>query len=158
DNHIPFAPFGTVWNSTINHFLTSRAYLDGGYEAGRPELLQLTLRAYFDMAGYADDLQNPTMNGMPEHTFHDEANPYWAGGEMKLFLSREWRELRVAVTVGGDVTWLQGDDLSGAVNDIASGHPDANIHENILFGSAYGQAELTWARSLALTLGLRGDF
>ena len=159
DNHIPFAPFGTVFNSPVNRFVTSRAYLDAGYEAGRPEVVQLTLRGYFDVAGYSDDLANPRdADGNAAYVFRDQANPYWAGGELKLFLSREWRDVRAAVTVGGDVTWLHGDNVSGTAEDIAAGKPDVAIDEAILLGAVYGQAEVTWARSIALTLGLRGDF
>ena len=156
DKKIPFAPFGTIFNDTTNHFLTTRAYVDMGYTAGRPETLELTARAYLDQASYVDDLKNPADANHPNSwIFHDEATPWWAGGELKLLLVREPSDkLRYGFTAGGEVTWLRGNDTS---LDTTGASPPVQISHDLLFGSVYGQAEVSVAHKLQLTLGLRDD-
>jgi outer membrane receptor protein involved in Fe transport len=153
DKHVPFAPFGSVFNSPINHFLTTRGYVDAGYEGGRPERLQFTVRAFFDVATYGDDLLTPTST--TTQTFHDEAHPYWGGAELKLLTVQQVKDaLRATLTAGGDVTYLHGDQKSGFVGD-----PNPiRIANDVVYGAVYGQAELLLYRRVALTLGLRGDF
>jgi iron complex outermembrane receptor protein len=155
DKHIPFAPYRTLFNDTANHYLVDRAYLDLGYTYGVPEKAQLTLRGYFDYAGYVDDLAySDDGTKAARYLFHDEARPWWTGAELKVLIEREWaKKVRFSFTFGGEVTYFHGDDQSGP-----AGAPTVKLSHDLLFGAAYAQAEVGYNRKLFLTLGLRGDF
>jgi outer membrane receptor for ferrienterochelin and colicin len=155
DKHIPFAPYGTIFDDPTNHFLTSRGYLDVGYQAGRPEAAQVVAHARFDTASYVDDLAyGPDQDHAKNWLFHDEAHPWCVGADLKLLAVREQGDrLRAALTLGGDFTYFHGDDLSGEPGST----PTANLANDLLFGAFLGQAEVTLARKLILTVGARAD-
>jgi iron complex outermembrane receptor protein len=155
DKHIPFAPYRTLFNDPVNHYLLERAYLDASYQVGRPSLIQAQVRGRFDWSGYTDDLAYSSDGTAAGHfLFHDEAHPYWLGADARLFLEREWpNQLRFAFTAGGEFTAFYGEELSGPV-----GGPTVFPHSWLFFGATYGQAELSYLRKLFLTVGLRGDF
>ena len=155
DKHIPFAPYRTLFNDSGNHYLIDRGYIDVGYTYGVPEKAQLSVRGYFDYAGYVDDLAYSD-DGMAasRYLFHDEAHPWWTGAEAKVLVEREWaKKLRFTFTFGGEFTYFHGDDRSGPV-----GMEAVNLSHDLIFGATYAQAELGYNRKLFLTLGLRGDF
>jgi iron complex outermembrane receptor protein len=155
DEKIPFAPYRTLFNDTANHYTLDRGYVDVGYTAGVPEKAQFSARAYFDYAGYLDDLAYSDTGKLADrYLFHDEAHPWWTGAEAKLLLEREWaNKVRFNFTVGGEFTYFHGDDKSGPV-----GMENVNISHDLLYGAVYAQSEIGYARKLFLTLGLRGDF
>jgi iron complex outermembrane receptor protein len=158
DKHIPFAPYRTLFNDHTNHYRLDRGYIDVGYTVGVPEKVQFSVRGYFDYAGYIDDLAySDTGEPQDRYIFHDEAHPYWTGAEAKFLLEREWAQrLRFSFTLGGEFTYFHGDDKSGVVGDDPANW--VNLSHNLIFGAAYAQAELAYARKLFLTFGLRGDF
>ncbi len=157
DKHIPFAPYRTLFNDQTNHYTLERAYLDIGYIYGAPEKAQLSVRGYFDSAGYIDDLAySDTGMAADRYVFHDEAHPWWTGAEAKLLVEREWaKRLRFTFTLGGELTYFHGDDSSGVTGDPTS---TVKLSHDLLFGAVYAQSELAYSRKLFLTLGLRGDF
>jgi iron complex outermembrane receptor protein len=154
DKNIPFQPYLTIFNEK-NRYLLQRGYVDASYEVGRPSLALGVLRAYYDYAGYADDLTySSDMTQAGRYIFHDQADPYWIGGDAKLFLERDWKDiLHFSFTAGGEFTYFHGNDISGPV-----GMSNPEIQKDILFGAVYGQVELTYLRKIFLTLGARGDF
>jgi iron complex outermembrane receptor protein len=164
DKKIPFGPYQSLFNDTANHYLITRGYVDLGYEVGKPSTVQVQARAYFDSAGYLDDLAyyNDGSDGNPtgRYIFHDEAHPWWTGAEVKGLLEREWKNrLSLAITGGGEFTYFHGDDQSGPV--VSAVMPMAvpvTISKDLIFGAAYVQAEAAYARKVLLTLGVRGDF
>lgn len=163
DKNLPLAPYQSLFNDRANRYLLTRGYVDLGYEVGRPSTLQAQLRAYYDFAGYSDDLaysDDGTAKG--RYQFHDAANPWWVGAEAKLLLEREWADrVRLAITGGGEVTYVWSDSRSGRFDEqnrrFAEDTPPA-LTSDLLRGAAYAQAELTYLRRLFLTLGARGDF
>src|SRR5262249_17133754 len=76
-------------------------------------------------------------------------------------VQRHFRHFDLSVTAGGMFTYFHGDDQSGPVGMPAvtlcdAAHP--NCKSSLLFGAAYGEVEVSFARKLFLTLGGRGDF
>jgi iron complex outermembrane receptor protein len=154
DKNIPFQPYSSLFNER-NRYLLQRGYIDIGYEVGRPSVVMGLFRGYYDYAGYIDDLTySSDMTQMGKYDFHDEANPWWIGGEAKLYLERTWRDvLHFAFTGGGEFTFFRGNDVSGQV-----GMTPISIERDIEFGAVYTQAELTYLQKIFLTVGARGDF
>jgi iron complex outermembrane receptor protein len=154
DKQIPFAPYRTLFN-TPNSYGFERAYADLGWQGGSPSQVQGMIRGSFDYAAYKDELHYAEGDTSDtRYVFRDAARPYWLTVEGKLFLEREWRRLvTFGFTVGGEFTWLRAESRAAI-----DGQPGIALQRDILFGAAYAQAEVGYARRLFLTLGLRGDF
>lgn len=154
DKHIPFAPYRTLFNDPDNRYLLTRGYVDAALRMGAPSRLEALVRAYYDVAGYVDDLAYTSDgNRGARYLFHDEAHPMWTGAELKLLAERDFaRLLHLGLTAGGELTYLRGNDHSGRVGGDA-----VALAQALVIGAAYGQAELVYSRRIFLTLGLRGD-